>query len=258
MSAIGGFELDATVVEDHVMSAEATDDPVEAGAPINDHVRRLADTLTLECIISDSPIGRMIGVRDQEAGAASTRLIPHPGGIVLPEQGPIDPYRSIADEGRAYMRQLMDTGERIVVETAVRIYDSMVLLTVAERRDAQSGKAFHFTAQLKQIRVVTNDRSVVRVANPAAQKPQKKGHKTGYPTGPLDQSVKAASARIKARKAQRAKGNAPVLTEAENAQLERDLDTVRGGQAAQARLDEWKRAHPDAGVIHGSGAAGHF
>jgi len=173
MSAIAGLVLDITVTEDHVQESEVTDNPVETGASITDHVRRKADTLTLECVVSDTPIGDLVEVRRREASDEAF--------LNQYSTEPIDPYQTISDDARAYMRKLMDDREPIVVETATRLYDNMVLFSLVERRTADTGEAYRFTAMFKQVRIVTNDRSTVRVANPAVAKKKKRGPKPTTP-----------------------------------------------------------------------------
>ncbi len=245
MSAIGGFILDATVTEDHVMEADVTDNPVETGAAITDHVRRKADTLVLDCLVSDSPLGPMVEVRKTE-GLDEAYL------SRFSEKTPIDPYKSISDEARAYMRQLMDTGEPIVVETATRIYDSMVMQSVTERRDGAIGGGYRFTASFKQIRIVTNDRSTVRVANPAAAKKKKGGHKPSKPDSLLDSKSNAAKASMDALIAKKG-SNPEKWTDAEYTQFKTDRDLYRGGKAAKSR-----RAQQAVPINVPGGAGGHF
>lgn len=191
MSAIGGFVLDATVTEDHVMENDVTEDPVEDGPPTTDNIRERSDTLTLECVISESPIGDMVTERKQP----TSRLVTRPGGIALPTAVTVDPYRSIVNEGREYMRELAKSGRPVVVETATRIYDSMGIVSIRETRDAKTGEAFRFTAMFKQVRIVTNDRETVQVAIPRAKKKHKNGHATSKPTpatAALNDSMKGA------------------------------------------------------------------
>lgn len=193
MSAIGGFVLDATVTEDHVQENEATEEPVEQGAAITDHIRQRAGTLTLECVVSNTPMGDLIAIRSSAAAMSSAVQ------SLLPSAQPVNPYTTIVDEARGYMAQLMTKCEPVVVETATKIYDSMALLSIRENRTSGGGDSFRFTASFRQIRIVTNDRATVKAKIPLAKKKKKRGSKPASSIAKADTSVSPEDeARIRA------------------------------------------------------------
>src|SRR5678810_739366 len=60
---IDGFLIDATISEEHRYESETTDYPVERGANITDHNRPLPIEVTLEGIVSNTPIGDVALIR---------------------------------------------------------------------------------------------------------------------------------------------------------------------------------------------------
>ena len=50
--------VDACVKEDHALENATTDHPVEEGYNVTDHSRPQPRRLSLECVVSNSPIGR--------------------------------------------------------------------------------------------------------------------------------------------------------------------------------------------------------
>ena len=59
MIVIDGFPMDLALSEEHRFPGEVTSYPVEQGADISDHIRTLPEEITLECIVSDTPIGEV-------------------------------------------------------------------------------------------------------------------------------------------------------------------------------------------------------
>jgi hypothetical protein len=139
----------------------------------------MPDQLMLDCIVTNSPMGEMVEIRQQAANAESIHLATHPGGFALPEQSTINPYRSITDEVRVFFEQVMDDEEVIVVETAIKTYDSMIMTSLREQRTKDSGDAYKFSAGFRKATIVDVERATVRVAVPSAAKKKKRGHKPG-------------------------------------------------------------------------------
>lgn len=152
--SIGGYTIDVFVVEDHTREAEATDLPVEKGTNITHHVRMRPGMLAVECVVSDSPMPSLA----DERGFADVGPNPKP-----------------SKEARAFLDALIEACELVTVVTSVRVYDSMVLLSIGENITSETGKAMRFRATFKQIRVVANDRVRVPVAAPRNAKKNKRG-----------------------------------------------------------------------------------
>lgn len=53
----GGIVLDCTISETHSYKADVTENPIEDGEPVADHVNLKQVKLTIEGLVSDSPIG---------------------------------------------------------------------------------------------------------------------------------------------------------------------------------------------------------
>ena len=66
-----GIEIDAAEREGYAASAETAEHAVEYGAAVVDHLRRNADTITLECIVTNAPV-----VPPTHMGGATMRVQP--------------------------------------------------------------------------------------------------------------------------------------------------------------------------------------
>ena len=182
---IDTLELDCSVSETHTRANEVTDHPVEKGANVSDHARSKPDMLTLEGIVSNTPLNKQQQQRIVESrgvNITSTSASDAPAGAV-----------GYAEQGYAKLSELMDKKTLITVVTALRTYENMILETLTVPRDARTGDALRFTGTFKQIRLVDVQKTTVTVATktPRANKKQKLGTQYGppAPTGFREKTV---------------------------------------------------------------------
>lgn len=157
MVKIGRFTIDAAPVETHNLDSELTPHPIEEGADVSDHVRVLPDRVVIEGLVSNAPVGEVAVTRENETPVA---------GHFLP-----------ADDALAYLRQVRDDREPIMVETQIEVYESMVLTNLSVPRDTRTGDALRFRATFQQALIVRTERTSVPVAVPRAQKKSQRGGK---------------------------------------------------------------------------------
>ncbi len=158
-ATIDGLEVDALIQADHNLEAETTDNPVEEGADFTDHVRIKPRMFSCEGVISDTPIGPMVNIRDGQGGKPS-------------------------ELARAHFEKIIERRQRITVVTATKRYDNMIMLTCAMPENISIGEACRFRATFKQIRVVKNLRTTIVVTVPRAAKKQARGNKAAKPATP--------------------------------------------------------------------------
>lgn len=184
--------FDVTTEEQHHLKAEVTEHPVEEGINVTDNVRPEADSLSLTCFISNTPIfskvevaagikrsGKLIGA---QAGSVKGEkldvktydppLLPTPGSLINALTSAISNLLTGKKEYKAQvlkfdkdfdnvqetyfaLKELRDTSQRIEVITSVRSYKDMVLQDVSMPRTSEHGTGAAVTIQLKEIRVVS-------------------------------------------------------------------------------------------------------
>lgn len=142
IGGVSGIVLDASISEDHVKECEVTENPVEEGAKITDHVQIKPAMLTIEGIISDYPIGFPIIGNVLNAASTVSNIFDQTSSRS------IDAYNQLV--------KLMDDRQPFTVVTSLKKYESMVFESISVPRTVQSGRALHFTAKLKQIRIVSS------------------------------------------------------------------------------------------------------
>jgi hypothetical protein len=134
-------QVDAMVQEDHQSAATLTDYPIENGVSISDHVVVKPDQLTLNCVVSNTPI--YIG-----PGLLATNRI-------------MDAY--------ILLWAIMSTKSAVNIVTGLRVYQNMVLEDLKVTRTKDNGQALEFIVQAKQARIVKTQTSTASAA-PIAQK----------------------------------------------------------------------------------------
>ena len=144
---IDGYLIDAAPLEQHGFNSTVTSHPVEKGADITDHVVVQPETVTLECIVSDTPIGDAADARD--------------GGVP-------------SAEVFARLIAIRDAREPVEVETSLTTFSNMILESLSI--PTRDGDALNFRASFKQLVLIEADRTK-RVEVPRAAKKQHRGDK---------------------------------------------------------------------------------
>lgn len=158
--AIDGFLIDAIISESHELDNEVTEYPVESGADITDNVRPKPLVVTMECLVTNTPIGAMAGVR-KKAGQIGEVITSTGAGSDVTDHTPTgDCYQ--------HLKQIRDNREPVKIVTTLETYDNMVLRSLSIPRATGRGDELRFTAEFQKVQIVSNTRST-RVAIPAAK-----------------------------------------------------------------------------------------
>lgn len=137
---VAGIVIDASVSEEHVSIMDVTDNEVEEGVDVTDHARLKPAQLSMECVISDTPLGyAVIGNIQNVVRSVSTLF----GGT----SRSIDAYNDLLD--------LQKTALPFTVYTGLRRYKNMILTELTVPRTAETGGALHFKAVMREIRIVS-------------------------------------------------------------------------------------------------------
>lgn len=128
--AIGTLQLDATIRELHEFSNVITENPVEDGSVVSDHVFANQIRLRIEGEITDSPLS-LFG---SNLGGISERRI----------------------EAYERLKELYDKREEITVVTGYNVYNNMVIKDLVLPREVNTGRRLVFTCDLVQIRKVAS------------------------------------------------------------------------------------------------------
>ncbi|MCG8433494.1 MAG: hypothetical protein MJA83_05640 [Gammaproteobacteria bacterium] len=117
----GAIEFDASVNEDHEAENDVTEFPVEEGADITDHIRPRPESITINGIVSNTPLTLL----------------------------PIEPRR--AEEAYDKLKTIKDTGQLVSIVTSLRRYDNMAITSLSVVRNAQNGNVVNATVRLREV-----------------------------------------------------------------------------------------------------------
>lgn len=151
----GVIEIDATVSEQHVASAQVTEHQVERGAAIADHIRALPQRLTLEGVVSNSPIA-LPGTQTRGVTAAmqkQTASTPGGGAVqfaALTFDGPLDRVRDVYAE----LVDAVKAGALWTITTSLAQYDEYAATSLPVPRDPSTGDSLRFTMEFTELRFV--------------------------------------------------------------------------------------------------------
>ena len=176
---IDGFEIDAVLNEERTDECEITEHPVEKGVSITDHARVKPKVISMECLISDTPVGGLADRRgielDTPGGPTAASLASGPTGDFIP-----------SDIARNWLQGLQKARKPVLVTTEWEradgskgyiAYDNMMIQSIGETIAPETGDSASFKVMFKQITFVTNNRTTVNVAVPRAKKKNDLGNK---------------------------------------------------------------------------------
>ncbi len=150
VGGVAGIVVDVSVQEQHLKTNEVTENPVEDGAKITDHVQIKPAQLTIEGVISDTPLGYAVIENIQGLVRSAENLF---GGY----SRAINAYNDLV--------ALMDSRQPFTVTTSLKSYDNMVFTELEVTRTKDTGRSIHFRGVMKQIRIVS---SKTTTGSPAA------------------------------------------------------------------------------------------
>lgn len=168
LAKIGAIELDCSISESHTSEVEVTEHPVEVGSAVSDHARRKPLGLTIEGMITDTPVDDDLRIENKAEGFQRGKV-----------HRAKDAYQDLC--------ALRDAGEAVTIVTALHTYKNMVLTSLAIPRNSDTGEALRFTAQFKEIRTVESGTVEVTTTKPKTTtgKSRKKiGKKPSKPVDP--------------------------------------------------------------------------
>lgn len=126
LQKVGGLAFDATFSEKHEVSAEITQNPVETGVNIADHMFMKPRRVTISAGVSNTPLHAVEG--DQFSGGSSR-----------------------AQKAFDLLTQLQATFEPFNVQTGLKLYQNFVCKNITCEQDKDTFSVFVFEAELEEV-----------------------------------------------------------------------------------------------------------
>lgn len=150
-TTIADVTVDVCLSVEHSYENDVTSHPVEKGSELTDNVIAKPLLISLDCIVSGSPIGA------QTNSAFGPNIV---NGV------------------RARLITLRGAGETITVVDSHGTFPNMVIEKITFSKSVKTGDSLAFKISFKEILIVTNERTVIQVAIPRAQAPVSRGAKS--------------------------------------------------------------------------------
>lgn len=153
---IGDFQIEVTVNEQHNYRNEVTDYPVENGMNISDFIRQRPERMTIEGIISRTPLFINVGFETAITGSGFNRT-----QNALETLLDIAGYRLPKQVGQTIIVERAGTPKIVDIVSLLRIYVNMVCVTLTIPYNQANGDALRFTAEFKHIAMVMSKTVVI-------------------------------------------------------------------------------------------------
>lgn len=162
---IDNYLIDVTLSEDHRFESDITEHPVESGASISDNIRPKPIMVTMEGLVSNTPLAEMAKIRNirppAENALSALGLSGAAGALNHASTG-----IKTSEEAYAHLLTIWERREPVTIRTSLGTFENMALESISFPRASGEADALRFSATFKQIKVVKNKR--VKVAIPIA------------------------------------------------------------------------------------------
>lgn len=139
---IAGYPIDLARSEEIRYPSKITPHPAESGTDFTDHIKNDGIEITLECLVSDTPIGPI--ATDQTRTGLNGR--------------------KPSEDAHARMVAIREAQLPVQVECSKGLFENMGLEDLTEPSNSSTTGGLTFTVKFLQIVIRTNKRSLVRVA----------------------------------------------------------------------------------------------
>lgn len=126
---VGGLVFDATLKEAHTSEIEVTRNPIETGADVADHMYVKPKKVTISAGVTDDPL--YVSTNDLFTGTSRT-------------QAAFD-----------LLVSLQESGEPFDIQTGLRLYQSMMCLSIRTEQDKDTTRVLFFEAEFEEVRIVS-------------------------------------------------------------------------------------------------------
>lgn len=129
---LGALELDAALRETHTFETKATENPVEEGFAVTDHLQLQPRTYQVEGVVSNTPITSIL--------TTGTRY-------------------EVGQPGRAFnaweeLKRMRARRELVTLVTELEKYDNMLMTSLVVPRESKQGEVLEFSASFRELIIV--------------------------------------------------------------------------------------------------------
>jgi len=145
---IGGVEFDTILSEEHYSEVAISRNPVETGLSVTDNIAALPQRLVIEGVVTSS--SSAFGLVDYGIQGAAAGLANKLGGAFGKDFGFGQKVRNAWD----LMLAMQQQGGRFIVETQLKVYGNMAIVSLTTKQDKQAPDHIRFTVSLQEVLIV--------------------------------------------------------------------------------------------------------
>lgn len=172
--------LDAAVNENHQTSAQVTEHQVEQGVNITDHIRPMPKRISIEGIITNTPI--VVPTTYMNGVGGSQKQTTQMAGTTSPNPVQVKfttlQFDSQVDRVKLIYGDLVTAalnGMLFSVTTSLASYTNMAITDLSVPRNVNDGNVLHFNIEMQEVRIV---QTTTVNTTPSKITPVNKGKKT--------------------------------------------------------------------------------
>ncbi len=155
LTSIGSVEVDAVTNEEHRYTSLVTQNPIEDGSTVTDHIVNLPVILEMQGRFTDTPFGYLGAIASSAVGALSTSL----GAADIVAGLTTATTAALLGEARPGLSKtkfkllvaLQTIRDVLTVVTGLNTYTNMVLESLSAPITADDGKSLRFTATFREL-----------------------------------------------------------------------------------------------------------
>lgn len=158
------LQFDCVTTETHESTSVLTEHAVESGAPLTDHKRNNPDRITIEAVVTNTPLespppfGRFATV------GSRFRKVSEIDANVLVFDSEFDRTRDVFNA----IKRLKNEAIPLTVETAIETYENAQIVAFSNPRESADGDSLRFAIEIQQIRIAETR----TVASPQPREPR--------------------------------------------------------------------------------------
>lgn len=158
---VNSLEFDAVLNEGHGSTITVTENPVEDGADVTDHVEVKPKTFTLDAVVSNDPITLQSALLGNVTSALGN--IPAPvkqissfgvskiAGFLLDNDS-----KNRTRDAYTILRSLQDNRILVSIVTQLTTYSNMIITNISAPRTQASGGGITFSLTFQEVRIVSS------------------------------------------------------------------------------------------------------
>ncbi len=146
------LEFDCVTTEAHEWTAELSEHALEDGATIADHKRINPKRITIECLVTNTPLDQPPNSGYGRESSTIVARIGSEGAQVLQFETEFDRIADVTNT----LERLLNESTAVTVSTRIKTYDSCQIIGVTAPRKSEDGDSISFNITIVEFRIAVS------------------------------------------------------------------------------------------------------